>query len=351
MLPDILVVDHDRESLKFLCNRLVGEGYKVYRAMNAMGAMGVLFSKGCPIIITEKRLPEIDGGKLCSMIREHEGISTAYIIMMGDECENIILEAFGDGIDDYIPKPIEITGLLARLLSASRNVKLQQDLNRRNLESIRFGAQMEVLQDKQEDLNRRLLEMATTDELTGLANRRAILELLGRCWASSERDISPLSCVMVDIDYFKRINDKYGHGVGDAILRSTAITIRSCMREEEQAGRVGGEEFLIVLPRTTESRAAEVAERLRIAVGRSNIITEAGPMGVEISLGVAQKSSDIQSVEELMASADEALYSAKTSGRNQTCLATMVREEKCNRLLTSSSDHKGQAKPHGRSET
>lgn len=159
--------------------------------------------------------------------------------------------------------------------------------------------------------------LATTDGLTGLSNRRSLFELADRAFAAATRYDRPLSGVMFDIDHFKRVNDTYGHGVGDEVLREIARRCESGVREVDILGRYGGEEFVAILPETGLEGAMGVAERLRKAVDRTPIYTSAGPIPVTISAGVAKLDGGSRSLKELLERADAALYEAKDSGRNR----------------------------------
>jgi diguanylate cyclase (GGDEF)-like protein/PAS domain S-box-containing protein len=163
----------------------------------------------------------------------------------------------------------------------------------------------------------RLRELATTDSLTGLANRRRFMELAQREFTRSRRYQGPLTMLMMDIDHFKRVNDTHGHDVGDEVLRALAATSIKALREADILGRLGGEEFGVLLPETEATAAMEVAERLRRAVEAAAMATGGGELRITVSIGAASLSGDTTSVEALLKRADVALYEAKQSGRNR----------------------------------
>lgn len=164
----------------------------------------------------------------------------------------------------------------------------------------------------------RVQELATMDALTGVANRRHFFDLARREIERVARYGRPLSLLMIDADYFKQINDHYGHVVGDEVLQAIAMRCRVDLREVDVIGRYGGEEFLVLLPETTTAQALRVADRLREAVGQTPILTRAGPISASISVGVAGFPPGVTgTVEDLLDQVDRALYSAKTAGRNQ----------------------------------
>jgi diguanylate cyclase (GGDEF)-like protein len=166
--------------------------------------------------------------------------------------------------------------------------------------------------------------LAVTDGLTGLFNRRHYFSLAVRELALARRRMSPLSAVMVDIDHFKQINDRFGHPVGDRVIAAVAGRLAAGVRTTDLLARYGGEEFALMLPDTGEEGAMTLAERLRAAVGEPPIDTDAGPLTVTISVGVAYLDPEDRSVEDLLGRADTGLYQAKHDGRDQVALARPV---------------------------
>ena len=169
--------------------------------------------------------------------------------------------------------------------------------------------------------NARLFEkvqnMAMTDDLTGLYNRRGLFEIGNLEFARAVRIKRPFSVIMVDIDHFKRVNDKHGHPIGDQVLHDLAIQLRSATREIDIVGRYGGEEFIFLLSDLDKKGAREMADRLRILVENTSHKTDAGDIRLTISLGVAQREKNTPNLEALLAQADQALYEAKRKGRNR----------------------------------
>jgi diguanylate cyclase (GGDEF)-like protein len=160
-------------------------------------------------------------------------------------------------------------------------------------------------------------EQALHDSLTGLLNHSAILDALNRELARAQRDHEPLAVLMADLDHFKRINDTYGHRVGDVVIREAARRIQEAARRYDLVGRVGGEEFLIILPGCDDVSAAEIAERIRFMIGGDPIESHAGPLSITISIGVATWTNDIPALPHLLwETADQALYRVKQNGRN-----------------------------------
>lgn len=164
-----------------------------------------------------------------------------------------------------------------------------------------------------------LLDLSTKDPLTGLANRASALAELQNRFGLSQRYGRPLSVVVCDLDHFKKVNDTHGHGAGDFVLHTFGERLLATLREADQAGRIGGEEFLMILPETDLSGARPFAERLRKAVASTPVPLPAGGLSVTCSLGIAERSAMDLNAGQLLARADAALYRAKAGGRDQVC--------------------------------
>lgn len=174
-----------------------------------------------------------------------------------------------------------------------------------------FDAMLELLSEK----TRALSEMAATDELTRLPNRRSILELLGHEFARAQRYIEPLAVLMIDIDHFKNVNDTLGHAAGDAVLQGLARLLRASLRDSDFAGRFGGEEFLVVLPHQDEHGALIAAERLRRKIAEGTV----GPGGLCVTVSIGSSTIRADGLGGMLARADRAMYRAKETGRNRVC--------------------------------
>ncbi|MFC5302730.1 sensor domain-containing diguanylate cyclase [Azospira restricta] len=185
---------------------------------------------------------------------------------------------------------------VASLLAARRLARVLNELSARNAE---------------------LQHLATTDLMTGVHNRHHFLSLLYHEFARGRRHWVPLSLMVLDLDFFKQINDGYGHAAGDEALRAFARAAKGCLREMDAVGRLGGEEFAILLPNTQVAHAEAVAERIRAAVARIAIETEQGTVRFTTSIGVTQTIAEDESVDAVLARADAALYNAKAAGRNR----------------------------------
>lgn len=182
-----------------------------------------------------------------------------------------------------------------------------------------IGVMSDITERKQMEAD--LLRLATTDPLTGCSNRRHFMECAVAEAQRCHRYRHDLSVLMLDIDYFKRINDSFGHPVGDLAIRALVEVCRDLIRQEDLLGRLGGEEFAILLPETDQQGALRLAERLLRNVAEISLPTEAGRLSMTVSIGVCARSlgKDVD-VEAMLSSADKGLYQAKQTGRNRVCL-------------------------------
>jgi diguanylate cyclase (GGDEF)-like protein len=299
----VLVVDDDRTTRLLLCTELAAAGYSPAEASSGAEAMAALSTGQFRIVITDWVMPGTDGLALCRGLRADPGQQSIYVIMItvnGDEPR--LMEAFEAGVDDFLSKPFEPGILLARMRSACRTVDLQEALVAKNLELL--------------SANERLLALATTDELTGLWNRREGVSRLRARWADAHRHGRPLAVAMVDIDHFKKLNDTHGHGVGDLVLADIADVLRTSCRATDTLCRYGGEEFLFILPDTDAAGAAVLAERWVRSVSAHRVVDGDLSLAATVSIGIAQRTASHRTEMDLVRSADEALYAAKEGGRN-----------------------------------
>ncbi len=311
----ILVVDDDRSSRMLLEAILGAEGHRVTTAINGQEALTRIAQDPPQIIVTDWEMPILDGMGLCRALRETPAGRLHYVIILtGHGNEERLAEAFASGADEYLTKPFKRSELLARLRAGGRFIALRDTLVRESVELRKVAAELAVA-------NRRLQAFALTDVLTGIPNRRFVLERLDQEFATAVQDGSHLAVLMMDVDHFKRINDELGHAAGDRVLREIAQILRRDSRIEDTLGRFGGEEFLLVCPGLDASDALAIAERLRAAVAKSAVRAIASLAAPTISIGVASRTGKEASAGDLTDRADRALYQAKHDGRNRTAVA------------------------------
>lgn len=297
----VLVVDDHPVTCRLLEAQLRREGYLVLTAANGREALECLSEQFCPLVLTDWMMPEMDGLELCRAIRGREWDSYVYLILLTarDSLDDVLtgLEA---GADDYLVKPVHPMELSARLRTGRRILALEHTLRERN---------------------REIARLAVTDPLTGVYNRRHLMEYLPRELARARRYGRPLGLILCDLDHFKGVNDTYGHGVGDEVLTEFTRRLAGQVRRGvDWLARCGGEEFVLVLPETDLSGSLAVAHRLRQQVAATPFATSAGPVMVTASFGVAARpvgEADSLDAGSLLARADACLYQAKAAGRNR----------------------------------
>ncbi len=303
----ILVVDDHPDNIMVLRARLEARGYIVDEAADGEQALERVYASPKPdLILLDVMMPKIDGLEVVRRLKSDESLPFIPVIMQTalDTTESMV-QGLDAGADDYIAKPINFRELDARVKSLLRIQSLQASLAQRERELSAANAQLQVL--------------SSTDALTGVANRRSLEERLHEIWELSQRLHEPLALVMCDIDHFKRVNDDYGHQVGDTVLQQFAQVIQTEAREIDRVGRYGGEEFVLLLPGTVLDAAVTFAERIRECVEKKEFAYGDGKsLGRTMSCGVAAWPHPlINDQEALIRAADEALYVAKETGRNR----------------------------------
>jgi two-component system cell cycle response regulator len=300
--PRVLIVDDDPLMLERVAALVQEAGYETRMATSGAAALAKLRKEFCPILIIDWSMPDMDGMTLCQTLRTEWYPGYLYVLVLTARADpEDILAGLNAGADDYLSKGVSGAEIVARLRTARRIVELEQSLR-------------EMLQEKQRD--------SVTDPLTGAHNRAYLTKHLARDCKNAERSGHPLSMLMLDLDHFKRVNDSYGHGVGDEVLKEFVRRIRAALpRAGDWFARLGGEEFAVVLPHTDLAGATIAGERLRNAVAVSPIPTTVGPVSITCSVGVAcaeclppEKRGDMDALMEL---ADQYLYQSKRTGRNK----------------------------------
>ena len=307
-----LAADDDPLTLISLKKIMEGRNRKILTTDNGDKALKMAMEH-CPhVLITNWRMPGLNGIDLCKILRKTKLTQHIYIIMLTcNETEDELVEAFEAGADDYVVKPFAPKVLQARIAGGERLILHQQAIHREREKIQRYAVRLA-------SANRKLQNMAMTDFLTGLTNRRNALLRLKNLIAEVKRYREPLSCLMIDIDNFKKINDSYGHDCGDTVLKQLSKLLEEKARSYDIVSRWGGEEFLIICARSGPIDSLQLAERLRRTVEQCCIrLSDELEIRVTISIGVASWFTGLQNEDELIKEADTSLYLAKKNGRNR----------------------------------
>lgn len=290
----ILIAEDQAPAALYLRRTLERMGHRPAFAPDGEAAWEILERDGADVLISDWMMPRLDGPGLCRRIRAVEHDRYTYVILLtARNNRDDRLEGLHAGADDFLTKPPDPDELNLRLQIAGRILAVHAELARRNAE---------------------LAELATTDALTGVRNRRRFHEDLDLLLAQARRLREPLSLVMLDVDHFKSFNDSFGHPAGDEVLRRVGAMLRGSVRGHDLVARYGGEEFAVLLPATGTEEALRVAERLRSAFR-----SEPWPhRPVTASLGIDTAGpAEFPVADDLIRRADEALYRSKREGRDR----------------------------------
>ena len=304
----ILLADDDFTSRSILTAILKKWGFDPVVSEDGNAAWAALQKPDAPrLVLLDWNMPGLEGPEVCRRLRKKETTNPSYVIILTGRGEKSdIVQGLEAGANDYIAKPYDNAELQAR---------------------IRVGQRMLELQASLLETQTALAHQATHDALTGILNRRAILNQLDRELARALRQGSRLSVGMCDIDNFKKINDSFGHQTGDEVLMAFAHCLQANLREYDYLGRYGGEEFLVIATASNTQSDEGLYERLREQVAAETVKTKSGNVSVTVSIGTAT-GTGLSTVDALLAAADAALYQAKAAGRNQVVRSQYVKNGK-----------------------
>ncbi len=307
----VLIVDDDPAMLRMLSRWLEKGGYSTQVASDGLQALAMI-KADCPdFVITDWEMPNMDGLELCSKVRELVLPHYVFIMFLTVKAASQeMIAGLEIGADEFLCKPVYQEELLARMRAGSRVLELE----------------------------RRLSMMAHTDPLTGLMTQKTFYEVMNKEWFRSKRYQSPLSCVMMDLDFFKHLNDIHGHHAGDAVLKGVAELLTQNGRRNDSVCRYGGEEFCILLPEANEKDAGSWAERVRLKMGDLQISAGDKQIRLAASFGVSQRLDDTLSPEALVDQADQALLCAKRTGRDRVIRYESLNDAGELKLVTTETD-------------
>jgi diguanylate cyclase (GGDEF)-like protein len=293
----ILIAEDDVTSRTVLAGVLRKQGHEVEATGNGAEAWQALQRPAAPaLVILDWEMPEMDGPEVVRRVRALETDRPPYILMLTSRGEKAdIIAGLDAGANDYLAKPFDPGELRARVEVGRRMVEMQSAL----------VASREAL-----------TQQATHDPLTGMLNRRAVLERLHQELTRANRNGDTWAVGMCDIDHFKQVNDTYGHQTGDEVLRGFARVLNDSLRPYDSAGRMGGEEFLVIAPIKASTDSASLFCRLCTRVAESKMTTRSGELSVTVSIGVACGTAG-STVDGILEAADAAMYRAKHEGRNR----------------------------------
>ncbi len=301
---NILLVEDNKTQADVIRYFLEKNGYDVFWVEDGISAIKAARTRKVDIVLLDLVLPDIDGNEVCRWMKmDHNTRSIPIIMLTAKDTVSDKVTSLEAGADDYLPKPFDENELNARIYVRLRTKIQEDELKQKNRQL--------------EEMLTRVEALAIMDSLTGLYNRRRFEVVLESEFKRAARYQSPLSCLMIDIDHFKRVNDSCGHQGGDTVLREMAQLIQATIREVDTPARWGGEEFIILSPNTPKEKANLAATRILSAITQH---TFSGVKGgkITVSIGVAGiPDPSIDDKDKLVHAADLAMYEAKKKGRNR----------------------------------
>lgn len=301
----ILIVDDFPANIRLLTAILEKAGYNTTFAKSGEQALERVESAKIDLILLDFMMPGMNGIEVCQKLKSTpKNQEIPIIFITANQDINILLKAFTEGAIDYLVKPFNSDELLLRVKNHLMLSKAYLGLRKANDQLIEAYALME--------------QLIVLDPLTGTKNRRALIEFGEIQFTLTKRYGHAFSIMFIDLDYFKKINDQFGHLAGDEILINIAKIFKNNLREVDQFGRFGGEEFIAILPNTNLSNAMVLAERIREIIADFTHEFENQNIQVTVSIGIASSQALDDNFNQMIKRADQALYCAKNSGRNCT---------------------------------
>jgi two-component system cell cycle response regulator len=298
----VLVADDSAVSRKLVEHTLSEKQYSLVFAKSGRETVELFAEHHPALVIVDWMMPDLTGIEICQHIRSKSQASYTYIVLLTGKTEKeSVVEGLAAGADDYLTKPFHHEELIARVGVGLRIIELQRQIEAKNL---------------------LLKELALTDALTSLPNRRAIEDWATRQLSGAARYGFSFWVALADLDHFKSVNDTHGHDAGDTVLKAFSEILKSNSRQSDICGRIGGEEFLLVLTHATEENAKRVIDRIRADLEATKFNFDGNRLTVTASFGlVGFTGTRAPDFNRLVAQADAALYSAKRHGRNRLEMA------------------------------
>ncbi len=304
----VLIAEDDLISSRILEKRLGTWGFDVVLAQTGEQAWNALKDGSLRLAILDWLMPGMPGVEVCQKIRRRKKYKYTYVILLSaKDRKQDIVAGLSSGADDYMTKPVNFLELRARLQTGRRIVELE---------------------DKLLSIQTQLKDIASRDSLTKLWNRAEITRFLREELSRGQREQKPTGVIMLDIDNFKKINDFYGHDVGDSALLQVAARLKKRLRQSDKIGRYGGDEMIVILPNCGLNETSKIAERLRAAVARRGLSTELGSVPLTISAGGTSSGHfSTPTADKLIKASDEALLQAKNRGRDCVVISGLAGEQ------------------------
>ena len=303
----VLLAEDNLTQASIMMDYLENNGHEVIHVKDATSVFSAVDNHSPDVILLARHLSGIDGIHICRSLKNNSETSGIPIIMLTNKSttsDKIV--GLRAGADDYIPEPCDEDELTAVIIARLRTKSEWDDLKQTTRQLREMLTKVETL--------------ASVDSLTGLFNRRRFEAVIEKEFKRSMRYNVSLSCLMLDIDHFKKVNDTFGHSVGDGVLLETVKIIQNNIRDVDTVARWGGEEFIIMSPNTSKNNALVVADRIRKSMANQSF-PNVGDKKITISIGIADiPDQAINTKEQLINAADQALYGAKKSGRNRVRL-------------------------------
>ncbi|MBN2531793.1 MAG: diguanylate cyclase [Spirochaetales bacterium] len=335
---NLLIVDDEEEYLDLMSEILKKEGYTILTVKSGPEALELLKKTSIQIVLIDILMPTMLGFTVCQKIRKIYNTRPIQIILVSGLIDDLYLEeALEVGGDDFIHKPIVPIELQRRMKAAvirlrsqmkiySEREILKETVAEKDNQHKTLKKEFETIKKKNTELitsNKELKNKVRYDILSGLLNRMSLFDTIDSEIERAIRSSTPLTGIMMDIDHFKRVNDRYGHQVGDVVIQHIGEMLQSTKRSYDHAGRYGGEEFFMVLTNSTLKQGISIAERFRKILEKTTIKYSDREIKVTVSMGIAQYRIG-ESRDAWIERADKAMYMAKKMGRNRTISEEMV---------------------------
>src|SRR4030042_2213726 len=306
----IFIIDDEVHLAENLCTLLSNSGYRVDIASSGKEAIDKLKTQHYHLLITDLVMPDIDGISVMEFVKE-KSPDTLLIVITGYASTESAVNAMRKGAYDYIIKPFEIDYFIFTVERAIEKIKLEMQVKVNYEKVLEYAKQLE-------EANTKLMELSITDGLTKLYNQTYFHKCLQKEAAMALRYFAPLSCLMLDIDNFKQVNDNFGHQFGDKVLKELADIIRESIRETDIASRYGGDEFFILLPQTDLKGTKILSERLRMKINNRVFRDGVHSTHLTVSIGISIFSPSMaEDKAKLLTLSDRAMYTQKMSGKNR----------------------------------